>query len=389
MNYLFEFGEYWDTGTFIMFLILGFFVAFLAKKASKIKGRNLIGIDFQYKQENNKIGIIRFNPYYFSIFIILLFVFSFRDSSVGADTQGYIDAIRETKTISFTLTVNGLLSSREPLFLIVSYLLQKITTNYTVYLFFWGIIISYAYTKYIKVFWNDKNAFVFLVMFVAEFHYGLNVLRTAIGAAFVLLSLCAYAEKKTKKSIILGICAVMFHYTAIVHMPLLILLHVIDNYEKIGKKKAIIFLILGSALTMFIIPYALRYFVSTRYHKYVETLGAGNVLGRWYVIITIAYSIILLFKKKNGTRDEKITIITCAYNIILLLLNVFLGAYRVINLYTMPRISLWSANFPQGKGKVNRFVYKIVVMSVVIVYLLFRMSRNSASPGFAYHFIWG
>jgi len=386
MNSLFEFGEYWDTGTFILFFVAGLIIARLAHR-----GANIEALSHPVEEKQYKKGLVlsyKLNIYYSFIYLILLLLYSLRSSEVGADTASYVSAFHNANSFNLQYSLNNLISQREPLFQITTYIIRKITDSYTIYLLCYGIIIASAYTRFIKSFWNTNNSFIMIIGLMVEYHYGLNVMRTALGMAFVLMSLCEIKKEKWIKAIIVGIIGVLFHYSAFIHIPLIILFYVVSRRERLSRKKIILLIAASIGIIIAGVPLLSNYFLATRYHGYVERASSGTLLGYWYIILSIGLSIILLLKNREKDAKSNILIFTTLYNVILLLLNYLFGAYRLTNLYVAPRLCLWDTLPQRFKSPQHRVIIRSVLFISLIVYMLFRMSRNSNPPGFAYKFFW-
>lgn len=384
MNQLFEFGEYWKTSTMIMFLFIGIIVCLLGKMgAKKRKGNNLV----QWAGIYSNVKHIRINWPYILMFLLLLFVFTFRSENTGADTIEYVKIFKaSTQLVEF----NNLLDTfnyYEPLFLLVNYLVRLITENYTVYFFVCGCIISYSYVRFIYTFWDAKKNHLFLVIFAAAFHYDLNVLRSALATSFVLLSLCSIYEKRYFKSVMLIMIGILFHYTAIINIPLPIFYYLIEKKEKISKKKTVVLLFIGMLILFVIVPKLSGILSFTRYQSYLGNMNTVNILGLWNIIATIGLAILMFHSKKIKTRRGNCLVVFALYNIVPLILNINLGMYRVTGFYLMPRISLWDEKISEYKGS-NRLIVNGISLILVLIILLFKMSRYSSNPGFAYEFVW-
>ena len=391
-NQLFEFGQYWDTGTFIVFFLIGILIALLAKQGSKaIRNEDIICNIYEGKVKSNKFNItLRINKYYTLIFIILWSIFSLRNSTVGADTPYYVNDFLYASGVNLSTSIDELINSREPLFLLITNLIRSITNSYTVYFMILGIIVAFAYTKFIKTFWTRSDSYILIIGLMVEFHYDLNVMRTALGMSFVLLSLCAIVDNKWTKSFVLGIIGVLFHYTTLVHIPLLIITFIVNKRKQLSKMKISFLLTLSAIIMLSSVPLFSTYFLSSRYHGYVERAleGTGNILGYWYIILSIMLSVVLLIINRETFNKNNVLIMSTLYNALLLIINAQFGAYRLTNLYVPARLSLWDTLPNRFRSPQAKLISKIILCSFLLVYMMFRLSRYSSSPGFSYKFFW-
>ena len=389
MYQLFEFGQYWDTGTFILFLSVGIVISLLAKRGAVYSSGKSITFG---EEKNNERWVIRVNYYYIFIFIILAFLYGFRSRYVGADTNGYVERFLQAEGFSFSLKIDTILYSREPLYELVNYLIRLLTDSYTVYFLVLGCFISFSYTVYIAKFWKKEGSFIFIVAMIVEYQYGFNVLRSAVATGFILLSLCSLKDEKYIKAGFIAVLGTLYHYSAIVQVPLVILAYAVKRKDTIKKRTLI--LLIGAIIGLLVgtLPLLSNIFTHSRFHSYIESSDSGNLLGRWYIILTIFYAIYLLIyehKYENLENSKYITIITCLYNLVLMVMNSLLGAYRLTNFYGITRLCLWDS-FPlhYKQARNNRLLIILGLFIVCIIYILFRMSRYSAIRGFRYEFVW-
>ena len=383
MNKLFEFGQYWDTGTFLLFFFIGCIIALLSKMGSRqnVLSYNFYGVIVNSQKKKRIQGR---DICYILIFLIIFSVYSFRSEEVGADTPGYVLLFKNTTELKFEMNVIfPTLNLYEPLFMLITYMVRKITDNYTIYFMVFGTILAYSYTKFFKTFWTSESGHIFLIAFSSQLFYDLNVMRSALGTAFILLSICAILKGKEKKAYLLTFIGIMFHFTVIVNIPLLFLLHIVDKKEIISKKKLVFYISSGIIILLAFVPLSRMYLGSSKYQSYLGNVTTVNIWGLWNVLVTIVLSIIILFRRNYIDKKGRILAISGIYDIITLLLVVKIGMYRVVTYYEIIRLALWGT-VEEKQNKHNRWILGICFFIIIIVFLLFKMSRYSSSPGFVY-----
>ena len=73
------------------------------------------------------------------IMFLLLGIIGLRDTSVGTDTLGYTQDFIRFSYLSFSEMIATASTSKEPLYVFVSWLPSILTTNYTVFLLTWAL----------------------------------------------------------------------------------------------------------------------------------------------------------------------------------------------------------------------------------------------------------
>lgn len=350
---VFKFGEYWDTLTFFLVLILGIVIYILTK-----------------------IGAVRKKPFsFFLLFALLLFVYTFRNYTHGADTGTYVVSFRESLT--FTNPIN---ESYEPFFKIFTFLVRKITDNYNIYFLISGILICGSYIYFLKTFWMEKQGFLLTVLVAVEFFYDLNIMRYALAHSLFLISLCLLIKKKNLWAILLSLCSVLFHYTAIITL-FFVLFYLL--YIKCNKKKQITI----SVLLIFVMTagaVAVHFLIGgTRYAKYFDTISP-TLLGNWkqlfFGIIAFAY---LLFIP-NKTKKETIATVCGLFGLSLVPFVLINGAYRITYFFLIPEFYLLQTVIDRFTKKTIRLPWNILSAAFIVFYYLFDLSRRSQDYGFKY-----
>src|SRR5690606_29663593 len=164
---------------------------------------------------------------------------------------------------------------------------------------------------------------------------------------------------------------------------------ILVNKNKLNKFKVFLLTTTITVATIVSISYLTTFFAGTKYAYYAER-GAGTIIGNWYVILGILLALFALFKYKSIKKIDLINIMVTISNIVILLVALGTGAYRLTYYYAFSRMNVWSYVFNKIYEKQNKnavVVLKIIAFAFVVVYLLFRMSRNSSYPGFEYKFI--
>lgn len=377
---LFEFGEYWETGTFVFFWILGAVIAILCQKGAK---RNLISKK-------------KWNGYYFFAFFLLWFFYAFKHECVGTDTKNYLyqfeRAMNEEVRFDRILTFKQI----EPFYIWFIQIIRSFTDSYTVLFSFSGAIISYGYIKFIMTFFDENSNYIFVIPITVSYFSALSGIRYALGTAFVLCSLCALAKDKALRAILLTFTGTMFHYTMIINVFVIIYYFVFKQRKNLRRKAVIIpTAVLSVVLSMFVGKLN-AFFADTKYGFYSDS--GGSLIGNWYVVLAIILDLYILYIDKKSSKKNYLNSLVVLSNIPILLIVLGTHAYRLVYYYALPRMALWGyamntdilfrKDYRTRTSVANeKFLLDIIMLLCVVLYMLFRFSRYSGNAGFAYRTI--
>lgn len=370
---IFEFGYYWDTCTFLFMLVLGCVVSICCR---------LGAIQNEKISKNNKIS--NFNFWYILAFSVLLFVYTFKSETYGADTYIYINNWLTTTTFYFE---HG--STHELAFVFFNYLTRLISDNYTFYFFTAGIIISYGYIKFIKEFWEIKSNYIFLILLFIPFSYDMNIMRSAMGLSFLHLSLCSLKRTNNFTAMAYTIVAMLFQFTLIVNFLFIIFYNILKRTTKLKFKWVFLVMFLSILFSMGFCHYFIDFFANhDRYGHYVLE-SKPNILGMWAILLSGLLGFWNLYFRKTRNTIEDIAIIASLFSIVLIVPYLMMGAYRLTMYYFMPRLLLWGISVDKFKKKspYNYLIKESISIIFILFYALFTMSRRSSYIGFEFDFI--
>ena len=385
---LFEFGEYWDTPTFLLLLAIAVVVAFLCRAGVKQKSPLAIEVVPDCRVVLPRTGL-------FFAGLVLAFFYGFRSINVGADTETYVQWFLDSvRFVPEPLQNYLLLRVTEPLYTVFTFLCRQLTENYTVYFCIIGVFLAYSIVRFVSDFYgkdSDVSGVLFLLAFVSSFRYCLSALRFAISMGWVLLSLCALAKRKYGKAVLLTIVSFFFHYTSIVNLVFIFYMLVLEWYEKKRIKPSWMFLITGAgiAATVMAVKVMAALLSDSKYQSYLDS--GGNILGYWSLLLSVAVSVAVLIVIRPTETPAKITALVCIFNFVLMIAALLSGAYRLTSYYAIARLHIWDYALTQLKKRVpvhHHPFYNIAAVLGVLFLLLFTLGRNSATMGFAYEFVW-
>lgn len=353
---IFKFGEYWDISTFLLTVLLGIGLCLFGRLGA-IKGKKI---------------------YYFIIYGLLLFVYTFRGITHGADTGTYVASFQDS--LVFNNTYNA---GYEPLFKIVTFLIRHITDNYNIYFLLSGVLICSAYLLFIKTFWSKESGFSCIFLISIEFMYDMNIMRYAFAHSIFLIILCLLAKGKSASPIVLSLISILFHYTSIFTF-LFVLVYLF--FRKANNKQRISLFIVLIVFIVLMSIFAKIVLAGTRYAFYFESVNP-TIIGSWKQIFFGLCAIIMMIGGFLKTEKSKVVIASGLFGLSLIPFVLINGAYRVPYFFLMPGFYLFQLTIDRAFGKRNRLLYVLVSFAFIVFYYLFDLSRRSQDYGFKFEFV--
>ncbi|WP_422389619.1 EpsG family protein [Candidatus Hamiltonella endosymbiont of Tuberolachnus salignus] len=267
----------------------------------------------------------------FSIFVSLLLIiiyvtlFGLRDYSIGSDTRDYVE--------NFLYNNNNF----EPLFVVITSLIQLITSNPTAYLLIlsliYGVNIFFAYIIFGKNVKSHITIFIWFLLFSLTPLLGIiNYFRQPISISFFLLGLAVYLNKKKINFLsgFLFIFSTLIHYSNIIFLLLLV-------FSRFINLKAIFFIFI-IALLLFLDDFGL--FIINKYGDYhivQKTLAKHIHLNakrsistiHMYIFLYFSHLLIFLYFYKYRINNKIYTDLLKLY-VLILSVSVFLSFNREI-----------------------------------------------------------
>lgn len=247
----------------------------------------------------------------FSLFATLppIFLAGLRASSVGCDTEGYVDGI-----FNVALSTNdfGILRERkediELLYLGLNYLATRFTNNPVFVQTFAHILIIYPVYKTSMLWRKDFSpVFVMFIFYCVCYQESLSTVRHFIALSFSLLAITYCIKRKYFKFAFLTITSLGFHHSAIMSLISPILLFLLGKYpiKQYVLLYVSLFLILvvailrlDAVIVMFLMSDLLpaKYAIySPTYSDFDQSLGMSNLIIKTLTCFYI-FLIVLRFK---------------------------------------------------------------------------------------------
>lgn len=173
-------------------------------------------IFFAQSLGNNENGEKNYLIFAFGVMWLMI---GLRPISVGVDTYSYVDAFLRIK-------LDYLKESKEPLYVISTYLIRQVTDNYHIYFLImqsgYCLALYYLLKKYLH---TPREALVSIVLLflLGVFAFSVAGLRQTIAIGFVIFAALAAEESKWKQYALFMAIAVGFHTSALTMAPMFLL----------------------------------------------------------------------------------------------------------------------------------------------------------------------
>lgn len=329
------------------------------------------------------LKIKNFNIIYLLINILpLILIATFRANSVGIDLSKYY-----LKLYNADYSLLEILNQRmEVGYTILNWLIHQLTSDITLLL---SII---ACITYIGIFYTfskcSNNIPVSVITFIGLYMYctSFNAIRQYIAISFILLSWYYISERKNLlKAICVCMVGILFHKTAIVILPIILIYPYIKNF-KIYKNIFITALILSIGFVetySYILPFFKQYSLQYMTSKYSQprAFTASIILPIIGACVLMITNYILYKNKENF--DHKLAF----YNIILLLYSCsWVASFKVYIFFRLVYyyeifLCLSIPYIIEKYFKEKRYYLYGILICMMFVYLFLHLNKNTSGVG--------
>lgn len=318
--------------------------------------------------------------------ITMILICGFRHEDVGADTNNYV------------LEYQGKgIEHSEFLFSLLIRLFNKCSLSFTSFFIFIELLIIAPIIYVGKKIINNPNIVLLLYITLSVYFYfnTFNVIRMELAMSYFFLSVFFFNENKYYKSVLSFVIACLFHYSAIIIIPLF-LIAIILNFVSQKALNILIIISFVVGITSSFIPnmdsYAQQISMflsqndtSLHYAVYFDNLQQSTVVSSQLIARIINYlpfTLIGLFSERTDTNKY-------FYN--LFILGVFLGnvfmeikyAYRIVSYLTLFSILLVPITLQEKNNRKNF----IVNIGIVFFSVLYTFNNIYKGYLFEYHSI--
>lgn len=343
----------------------------------------------------------QFNSFYFILSLLSIsLVVGCRGSSVGNDTQTYINIIN---SIISAENIFNLSTHVEIGFIILVKLLSFVSTSATFILFCISFLTNFFILKGIFKYSKDITLSILLFFVMGIFFSSLNVIRQVLAWGIIFYGYKFVIDRKLLKFIICVAFATSIHLTGIIAIVLYFVYAM-----KITRKRMVVLLALTVLFTIFS-SYFLNFIfiIFSKYDGYQDSsyFDGSGVLGRALALILLVSTLFAtwLFTriniKKNGillkgkNLDDKneadkflklgvycfiISILMCIVSLKMNILGRVIGYFDIALIVLVPNIAY------KLKRQENKIIYPLLIIVVYGVYmaiwLIFRPEWNAVLP---------
>lgn len=317
-------------------------------------------------------------------FVAMWLVAGLRAVSVGTDTNSYYEFFNFILEGNFSvgdvlnpLHIFDVSGGFEKGFTIYTYLVSRITGDFTTYLLITYGIIYFSFYKFIKKY--STNYLVSFSIFVSLFFFdSMNIMRQFIALAILTWGFRYILERKLLKYLFVVSLAVLFHQASIV----MILPYILYG-RRFTRLSFFAYIIMAVASLPLVTPIVqILAEGNVRYGTYLDKLSVlklGSFLLVGFYLAVLVLSIYLARKRKQTTQDgmftpadtDKLTdlflhtaALTVSVGIISILMtgfNRFIEYFALFNLVSLPFV------FHGAKIRSKRSV-ELVFVGAVLVY---------------------
>ena len=292
-----------------------------------------------------------------SMFFLWLLI-GLRDISVGTDTRSYVEEFNTISRLSMSNMWVQAFDNKEPLYVIISWLISSISNDYTFYLLSWAL-------------------FPVVSFYVAG-------IRQTAALSIILLSYKTLYQKKLLKFLIYVFIASFIHSSAIIFIIAYPLCFLEIHWWYIFILVGVVFISnLIDLSTVFIVS---KYFFGEKYESY--EVGYESTQSSSALIMQIILFLICFFKKnrlKEADSSNNVLLILSFVGIIFQSLAGMLAEMSRISFYfcISDIIIVPRALNEYSKGK-TRSLIKLMFVVVCIIYLFFLTSANLPDYKFSF-----
>lgn len=304
-------------------------------------------------------------------------ILAFRASSIGVDTQNYINKFIQIRSY-YSIIDYYKDYTIEPLFFLVNWVLGKFDASGFSLLVVHATIIVICFSKcFTKL---SINRYMCLLAFLSLglFAASLNLLRQTIAVAICAYNLINAIEGKKIKYLFFSMVAIGFHFSAIFFLPAYFICRGVRGKRSNGVKIMAVSIILST-----IIEYV-QFFASLLFSRWdhyynIETGAQGYIAFTIFLCITI-----LAFMLQNDILEQ------CSYAGAILNMNYVHMGIWVLRLFTRnaERISFYYTIAPillipminkavaKRCGPIMATIFKLAVVVLLLAYFVYKITRD-------------
>ena len=319
----------------------------------------------------------------------MVFLAGFRTVTMGWDVVKYLVKIfncSQNMSLDICFSRNQRI---EKGFIVLVYLLVKMSGNINFVMFFLELIVTACFTIFAYNYRRKCSLKLsFLIYFCTLYVITYSTLRQSITIAIVMLSILLMEKKKYLLSLILILLGLLTHDSAIFALPILCIFILCDNTVNNRARKFVIILIIAALLfgTIFYEEIIQHFYnmglISDVYIKYLSEESKYSH-GKFSLFMFIYKTIILFLSYllcKTDKKEEK-----TKWFVMLIIDYIFMFlSFKIVNIFRVTYYYFFPAIFvmcPQFKNifkndKASHMLVNVAVALLFIVYFLYRLLTN-------------
>jgi len=289
----------------------------------------LVSVAFAALAQKSKTQFF-FNIFLFLSFLVLFFVYGFRNFS-AIDDNSYIGIFNNVAEIGW---INQFLSTTmEPGYLIINQLVSAFTDNYLVMQLITSFIplflFYYGFKKYRHII-SIPTAVFFLCTVLYFQMVSAGLVRMFIGVSIVFIALDFVPKKKPLKYIFLIVLASLFHYSAFF---MIVLSYFAINKTNLSKRASLTYITIFIA-SPFIFLFVAKFIVPLLGKRYLSYGFVEGINLNLSTFSTLPIILLLLFFYKHFFDIQKsyfkLFVLTYALSLIIFLFGEMVNLGRLI-----------------------------------------------------------
>lgn len=338
-------------------------------------------------------------PLVFILFIIAIFASSIlagvRSFNVGTDTGAYdVFFQKAVNAPNFITAYNGLfkISDLEPLFIVLTYIVSRVSINYHVYQFVCAAIINGNIIMAIYLVRKKYNMVLcWLTYCLLIYTNSLNIVRQTLALSIDTLAIALLINKHNKTAFCTVCVACFVHKTAIIGL-LIFLVSITFNHVHNRRSLLLLtfpFLIVTLFMPLFLSILGNNGLVPGKYSSYL--ISSGNTSIVWGLLIRLPMILVLFFTFINDhsliDQHTNFVYFFLIQEILLLPLQIITPvAGRLALYFSITKIFAYPGIVKSSINQHPKLKWLIIVVYVLFITLVFIMQVLVNKEGQIYPF---
>lgn len=317
------------------------------------------------------------NIYFYFVGFILIIVSGFRGVDVGIDTYTYSQIFKTI--INQDLSVSFISLDLEKGFVLFNYLVAVLFgDNFQVLLIIASLF--FIFTVGLIVYEYSEIAWMSFYLFIALGYYtfGMSGMRQAIAIGFTLLSYHLVKRGKIFISIITFVLAILFHYSAVIFLPIYFIRRLKIN--NINVLVSLFLIVLIKLYAIYIFSF-MNGFARTPYEE-VET---GGVLMYYFIVITAVFG--YYYRVRLNRKDDDLFFMMIATIALWPIAQINQAMFRITFYYSFFIVVFMPNSLKLVEDKRLRLIYGAVYL-LVTSYFFYEKVLFDGSMLIPYRLFW-